>query len=318
MKRLFATSAIAMALAVSANSAGAADFEPDEIIRGLVVGGEVESFTGIQLYGSETDIDFEDDTVQAVSGVTGRLSLPLGDNLSLQTDVEFEYSSTALTEGRQDDLFSHSFLAGGHISWRDPNAGLFGGFAAFGGGAADNNTGDATRNFSFYAVGGEAQFYVDNLTFYLQGGYIDGATEDTVEAVDSDALRDAFFGRGIVRWFMGPDSRWQAEIAYVDGDVDFDDDDFDSANQTIVEWGLRYDTVIRDLPVVGDKSVFIGYRGAHFDKAGDDSAEFVDHTIMVGFTHRFGTETILDTDRYGATLDMPNFGRWVSSGEILE
>ena len=39
---------------------------------------------------------------------------------------------------------------------------------------------------------------------------------------------------------------------------------------------------------------------------------------MVGFTHRFGTQSIQETDRYGATLDMPNFGRWVTAGQILE
>ena len=89
---------------------------------------------------------------------------------------------------------------------------------------------------------------------------------------------------------------------------------------TIVEWGARYDTVIPGLPILGDSNVFVGYRGAHFDKdnSGGDPAEFVDHLVMVGFTHRFGTQTIQETDRYGATLDLPNFGRWVSAGEALE
>lgn len=317
MKKLFASSAMAIAVAMSASSATAADFEPEEVIRGLVVGGEVETFSGVMFYDGDGDeVDLEDGDHQFVSGVTGRLSLPLGDNLSLQTDVEVEYSSTALTDGRQDDMFAHSFLAGGHISWRDPNAGLFGGFAAFGGGASDDNGGDGPRNFSFYAVGGEGQFYADNFTFYGQGGYIDGASDAALPVIDSDALRDAFFGRGVVRWFMDPDSRLQGEIAYVDGDVD----EGDPSGMTIVEWGVRYDTVIRDLPILGDKSVFIGYRGAHFDKddASDDEAEFTDHTVMVGFTHRFGTQSIQETDRYGATLDLPNFGRWVSAGQILE
>ena len=104
-------------------------------------------------------------------------------------------------------------------------------------------------------------------------------------------------------------------MAYVEGETDVDDD---RGDMTIVEWGVRYDTVIRDLPILGDRNVFVGYRGAHYDKDGEDPGEFSDHTIMVGFTHRFGTQTILETDRYGATLDLPNFGRWVSAGEILE
>ncbi|MEO9876196.1 MAG: hypothetical protein ABJM26_01645 [Anderseniella sp.] len=316
MKRFVAASAIAIALTVSANSAGAADFDTDEAIRGLVVGGEVESFSGITFYdGDGDDVEFDDDDYQFVSGITGRLSLPLGDNLSAQMDGEFEYSSDALSGSRQDDLFSHSFLAGGHLSWRDPETGLFGGFAAFGGGAADDDNGEGSRAYSFYAVGGEAQFYADDFTFYLQGGYIDGATEDSVTAIDNDALRDALFGRGIVRWFMDPETRLQAEVAYVDGEAD---NGGDLGDVTILEWGVRYDTVIAGLPILGDRNVFVGYRGAHYDKDGNDPADFTDHTIMVGFTHRFGTQTIQETDRYGATLDMPNFGRWVSSGQILE
>jgi hypothetical protein len=80
--------------------------------------------------------------------------------------------------------------------------------------------------------------------------------------------------------------------------------------------------VIPGLPILGDSNVFVGYRGAHYEKdAGsgpDDDAEFVDHIVMVGFSHRFGTQSIKETDRYGATLDLPNFGRWVSAGEALE
>jgi len=215
MKKLVASSVMALALAVSANSADAADFNAEQTIRGLVVGGEVESFSGIMFYDGDGDeVDLEDDDHQLVSGLTGRVNLPLGDNLSVQMDGEFEYTSNALTGSRQAELFSHSFLAGGHLSWRDPNAGLIGGFAAFGGGAADDEGGDGPRNFSFYAIGGEGQFYADDFTFYVQGGYIDGATDNSLPVIDSDALRDAVFGRGIVRWFMDPDTRLQAEIAY--------------------------------------------------------------------------------------------------------
>lgn len=314
MKKLVATSAIAVALAVSANSAIAADYEAEQAIRGLVVSGEVESFSGVMFYGSESgETEYTEDTHQFVSGLLARLSLPLGENLSAQMDGELEYSSSALTDERQDDLFQHSFLFGGHLSWRNPDSGLFGGFASFGGGEHDDD-GGSTRN-DFFAVGAEAQLYLDDLTFYIQGGYVDSRFGNAGND-NNDTLRDAFFGRGVARWFMTPDSRLQAEFAYVDGEVDRPN----TSGMTIVEWGVRYDTVIRDLPILGDRNVFVGYRGAHFDKddSQGDAGEFVDHLIMVGFTHRFGTESIKDTDRYGATLDLPNFGRWVAAGEALE
>ncbi len=317
---------------LSASAAVAADFEPEEAIRGLVVAGEVETFTGYMFYGGESgDTEYEEDDSQFVSGVLARLSLPLGDNLSAQMDGELEYSSNVITGSQQDDLFQHSYLLGGHLSWRDPMSHLFGAFASFGGGNHDddgqgeNQQGDDddiddTLRYDFYAVGGEAQFYLDDLTFYVQGGYIDGAIPTSVDGVDNDALRDAFFGRGIVRWFMMPDSRVQLEFAYVDGNIDNTEDP--KSEMTIIEWGARYDTVIPGLPILGDSNVFAAYRGAHYDKdagsGSDDDAEFMDHVIMVGFTHRFGTQTIMDQDRYGATLDLPNFGRWVSAGEALE
>lgn len=320
MKKLFASSAMAIALVISAGGASAADFEPEEVIRGLVVAGEVETFSGFMAYGGESgNVEYSEDDTQFVSGVLARLSLPLGDNLSLQMDGELEYSSTAMIDERQDDLFQESFLFGGHVSWRDPMSHLFGAFASFGGGNHDDDN-DGTDRFDFYAVGGEAQFYLDDLTFYVQGGYIDGGTDDTIAVADDDTLRNAFFGRGIVRWFMTPDSRLQAEFAYVDGDVETDEDPV--SNMSIIEWGVRYDTVISGLPILGDSNVFVGYRGAHFEMddptQDDDNGEFVDHLIMVGFTHRFGTQSIKDQDRYGATLDLPNFGRWVSAGEALD
>jgi hypothetical protein len=127
-----------------------------------------------------------------------------------------------------------------------------------------------------------------------------------VAVIDNDGVRDAFFGGGIVRWFMDPDTRLQAGIAYVAGETD---NGGDLGDTTIVEWGARYDTMIAGFSIRGDSIVFVGYPGAHFDKGGTDSAVF---------THRFGTQSIQETDRYGATLDMPNFGRRVNAGQILE
>ncbi len=70
MKKLIASSAMAIALAMSANSASAADFEAAEAIRGLVVSGEVETFSGFMLYGSESgDTEYSEDDTQFVSGV---------------------------------------------------------------------------------------------------------------------------------------------------------------------------------------------------------------------------------------------------------
>jgi len=292
-----------IALLISAtHAANAADMNYEQML-GLVVSGQYESWSGYMLYGNESGgFDPDDGTDQFVSGLSGRVSLPLGTNLSIQMDGGLEYAS--LFEDKKDDLFNDSFLLGTHLSWRDPNSYLIGAFGAFGGG---NHDLDATPA-DFYAIGGEFQIYANDLTFYAQGGILEGYN-------DNDYLRDAFFGRGVVRWFMSPNSRLQGEFSYVDGTTD---NGGDTGDTSILEWGVRYDTMIAGLPLIGDTNIFVGYRGADFDKSGTDPGGFTDHTVMVGFTRHFGANSMKDFDRVGATLDLPNFGRWVAAGEALE
>jgi hypothetical protein len=157
-------------------------------------------------------------------------------------------------------------------------------------------------------VGGEGQLYLDNMTFYVQGGFLDSNGDD-------DFIRNAAFGRGVLRWFFTPDNRLQTELAYVSGTADSGGD---AADATIWEWSARYDTVLPDLPILGDTNVFIGYRGTDFDKAGPDPGGWTDHTVFLGFVHSFGANSVQDMDRSGATLNLPGFGRWVAAGEPLE
>ena len=62
-------------------------------------------------------------------------------------------------------------------------------------------------------VGGEAQFYIDNLTLYGQGGYVEFVPDD----VFTSGLDDGFFARGVVRYFPTSDSRLQLEGTYSNG-----------------------------------------------------------------------------------------------------
>lgn len=303
---------MAVALAISANSATAADYEAQ--VQQLVVSGVVESWVGGSFL---SNIENGDDNLEPdhdsylTSGQAGRLSLPLGDMLSLQMDTNNEITSNAF--GSADDDFAYAFDFGLHLSARDPSRGLFGVFGAFGGARGDQSD-DATGRQNFWAVGGEAQYYADNTTFYIQGGYLDSNPDES--DADQDGLHDAFFVRGVARWFMTPDSRLQGEVSYADGSQDADVKDME-----VIQWGVRYDTVISGLPLIGDSAVFVGYRGTHFDNgccSEDDTAKFTEHTIMAGFSYHFGGQTLLDFDRVGATLDMPTFGRWVAAGDQID
>lgn len=313
MKTVFTSSIVAIALIASVGAAKAADFDAEQAIQGLVVSGEVDKWTGYTfLTNASGDTDPEDDDYFS-SGVSGRLSLPLDDMLSVQMDGDLEYTGNSFDEDGSDDTFKHSFQFGVHFSARDPSRGLIGIFGAAGLGTGEDSSSDHKKFVR--AIGGEVQGYFGDKTLYLQGGYIDSA-DDT--GSENDALHDAFFVRGVGRWFLTPDSRLQGEVSYVSGNQDGSEDGI--KDMEIIEWSARYDW-LQPLPVIGDTSIYVGYRGAHFendDPAGTDEGAYTEHTVMVGTVYHFGGPTRQEFDRTGATLNLPNFGRWVWSGEAVD
>lgn len=281
-------SAIAAGIAVMGVSSGAqaADYEQE---IGLIVAGAVENWNGVSFIdggstGSDTTI---------VSGHSGRLSLPLGPNLSLQSDIDVEWNSRAF-DGDDNVAAGNvwNFQGGAHLSWRDPSRGLFGIFAAAG--EARYNDTDPDIHAEFSVIGGEAQFYIDNTTLYIQGAYFD---------VDGD-LEDGFFARGVGRHFLDQDTRLQLEVLFAN--VEFNG----GGDYDVFQWGARFDTVWHNAPVVGNLPLFIGYRGTSRDGCLPTIADSdtTDHIIMAGFNYYFGANSRLDNDRRGATLDMPNVG----------
>ncbi len=333
MKTLYSPAIGCMAVACVAmtGSANATDMDYERAME-LAVSGVVESWNGYSFVSDftpangNTNVLSHDDYF--VSGTSGRLSLPLGDSLSVQQDVELEMTGNVY-EDQTGNNYIYSYQMGTHLSFRDPGMGLIGAFGGWGSGATDGNTGglDVADSLEFRFVGGEAQLYLDEFTFYVQAGYLDAERTNTQN--QDDTFRDAVFVRGVGRWFMSEVSRLELEFSYADGDADTEPD-----SHTVVEWGVRYDTVLAGLPIIGDTPVFVGYRGARFeneDTPGNPNGgggeqgqgqgsteEYFDHTIMVGTSWSFGGDTMKQFDRVGATLDLPNFGRWVASGENLD
>ena len=331
MKTLYSSAVGCMAVACVAmtGNANATDMDYERAME-LAVSGMVETWNGYSFVdytpanGGNGNVLSHDDYF--VSGTSGRLSLPLGDSLSIQQDVEIEVTGNAY-EDETGNNYIYSYQMGTHLSFRDPGMGLIGAFGGWGSGTTDGNTAnlDDADSLEFRFVGGEAQIYLENLTLYVQGGYLDAERTNTNNF--DDTFRDAVFVRGVGRWFMSETSRLEIEVSYADGDADTEPD-----SHTVVEWGVRYDTVLAGLPIIGDTPVFIGYRGARFEnddapgngggggggEGGFDSEDYLDHTIMVGTTWSFGGDNMKQFDRVGATLDLPNFGRWVASGENLD
>lgn len=289
---ILATSA---ALIAFATPAVAADLETERQL-GLIVSGVVDQWTGVQIID-----DGDDDDTVLTNGGEGRLSLPLGDNLSIQSDIKYEYNSNALEGPGDNDVFGprYSFQGATHFSWRDPSSFLFGVF----GGAGVSDFGGVRHDVRF--VGGEAQIYLDNITLYAQGGYVGfnlrpGSLDPVPPSVD-----DGLFVRGVLRWFTTIDSRIQIEGTYLN--IDHGGGIFGPGGQEaeIFSAGARYDFTVAGLPIIGDTPFYVAYRGTFRDNCafGDD---LDDHTFMVGTSYSFSGD-MLTVDRQGATLDTPDF-----------
>jgi hypothetical protein len=280
-------SVLAAAAAVFAftGTASAADMDYDRQV-GLIVSGVVDKWAGVQFI----DDGVRDDTVFA-NGGEGKLSLPLGNNWSAQSDVKYEYNSNALEAPINNDVFGarYSFQGAAHFSYRDPSSFLFGAF----GGIGEANTGPfGSTNHSF--VGGEAQVYLNNITLYAQGGYVDFDFEPN----PARGLDDGVFVRGVFRWFMANDSRIQLEGTYLNAEYGTGDD-FEAFSV-----GARYDFDL-NVPLFGATPLYVGYRGTFRDNCLQEN-NWDDHTIMVGTSYSFSGDR-MTIDRQGATLDTPDF-----------
>src|SRR5207249_7672023 len=100
-------------------------------------------------------------------GGAGRANYWIARDMSVQVDAQAE--GTSYDASNFSNRFStHSYLVGGHWSWRNPQQHLFGVFAA---------VGDAGTFFGFTGpqrralIGAEAQWYWNQFTLYAQGGY---------------------------------------------------------------------------------------------------------------------------------------------------
>ena len=291
MKNVVICTTIATLAAVT-TPALSADLDYERQV-GLIVSGVVDKWAGVQIIDDLSRPTAQTGTV-FINGGEGRLSLPLGANLSIQSDVKYEYNEYALEAPNLVALTPrYSFGGATHLSWRDPSYGLFGIFG--GAGSADFTGVDTYYRF----LGGEAQFYANDLTFYAQAGWVDFSSPEMEFDVGVPAADDGIFARGVVRWFLSPTSRLQLEGSYLSTEYSMVNSSLDTFS---VEAG--YDFTLAGMPVIGDTPIFLAYRGTFRDlcSVGEDVD---DHTFMIGTSYSFSGD-MLTVDRQGATLDTPD------------
>jgi opacity protein-like surface antigen len=233
------------------------------------------------------DFEFEDDLDDFAAEIRATASYDFSGGFGVQSDVVFNYQAFAPEAfGAPDDIdfSSKNVDAAGHVFYRTDGY-LIGVIGQYGFTSFDPILPDVDR---FY-VGGEAQAYWGNFTLYAQGGY----QEQSVSAIpDSDF--DGFFVKGEARYFAGDNFKLSVRGGYSRLSLE-EDDDFE-LNTFTVGGGAEYR--FADNPI----SVFVNadYSDAEIEEI---DLEYSDVRVMAGLKLNLGTQTLLERDRSGATLD---------------
>jgi hypothetical protein len=299
----------AVAFVALASTAGAADMQPVLKAPAAVdqqATGYVEVYSGWAgsrvtfdqcFVGGECSSDTSRFNGWALGGA-GRANYWMTREVSVQVDAQAEGTSYEFSGGG-GRFSSHSYLVGGHWSWRNPQQYLFGLFGA---------VGDAGSNFNFTGssqrhglIGAEAQWYWNQFTLYAQGGY--DTTLGTVN-FGTDSV-NAWFIRGTGRYFINPNFLIEGTVAYANGNIDFAFGDQSQGFQTWT-WGVKGEWRLPTAPF----SVFAKYQGSatKYDTFFSDGESFDlkvrDHRVLLGLKLLMGDRTLQQTDRAGATLDI--------------
>jgi hypothetical protein len=221
-------------------------------------------------------------------GGAGRANYWFSRDVSVQVDAQAEGTQYDNPYGGNGHFSTHSYLVGGHLSWRNPQQYLFGLFAAAG--DAGGGFAPATRHG---LIGAEAQWYWNQFTLYVQGGY-----DTTLGTVGFDGIDDinAWFLRGTGRYFITPNFLIEATGMYASGDINFTSGGWGFETwlwQAKAEW--RFPTA--------PFSIFAKYQGSE-TKYDDVSLKVRDDRVLFGLKLNMGDRNLQATDRAGATLDI--------------
>jgi hypothetical protein len=288
------TSAGAVVFFALASVAHAADMQPVLKAPGAVdqqATGYVEVYTGWARTEGENDGPPDRFNGWALGGA-GRGNYWVNRGMSVQVDAQAE--GTSYDSSRSVGNFStHSYLVGGHWSWRNPQQylfGLFGGVGDAGGAGFDNSQRHGL-------IGAEAQWYWQQFTLYGQVGY-----DTTLNSGNGVDTINAWFLRGTGRYFINPNFLIEGTVTYANGTIDFNSGRPSADFQTWT-WGVKGEWRFATAPF----SVFTKYQGSettYDDALGLRDAKVTDHRVLFGLKLHMGDRTLQQTDRAGATLDI--------------
>jgi hypothetical protein len=245
-----------------------------------------------------------------------RVNWWVGPNLSTQFDVW----GGADDFGRGTDSGSGfnngvivNFNLGSHFSYRVPEQYLIGLFGAVGGIGSNDNCCNGGAGFTHGTLGLEGQYYYGMLTLYGQGG-----VQTSLSDGNDGGSYQAWFLRGVARYFVDPNLKFEGSLYYTQGWADAGYDfiptfgapaelDGDSMKMQQFAWGFGVEKKFDASPF----ALFARYSGAwtKFSNSFSNSAfsnqgETTEHAFKVGFRLYLNEQTLKYNDRMGTTLDI--------------
>ena len=244
-----------------------------------------------------------DDSYTSISG-DAKLNVAFSNNINLQLNF-------AGTGGFADESIpgfsldrDAGFQASANVYYRNDrySVGLFGG-VGISSGAQFGPIDDA----EYYFVGAQGQYYWNNFTFGLEGGYLDSSA-DFAGGPDDVFLNNAWFANAEVRWYATPKFALTANLGYISGEAFVGNADVDT-----LHWGAKAEYWPEEKEPL---SLWVAYEGRNTEA--DFSPGSIDkdtHTVKIGVTFHFGTDGgKIENDRHGPAFNQMDYGAIVVGG----
>ena len=248
-----------------------------------------------------------DDSFTSISG-DAKLNIAFSSNLNLQLDF-LGVGSFADDTGTGISLDRNAgFQGAAHLYWRSNQyaIGLFAGAGMSAGAEFGGNSLDA----EYYFAGVEGQYYWNNFTFGLAGGYLDSNVDNV--GFPSDFLySNAWFTNAEVRWYATPKVAVTANVGYIDGEA------FagfaGGADVDTLHWGAKVSYQPEEKEPL---TLWVAYEGRTTEAEFPGfTADKDTHTVKIGVTFHFGAEgSQVERDRSGPSFNTMDYGAIVVGG----
>lgn len=287
-------------------------------LTGVSATAAANKFTGnISLSVSQTfqddDLNFGpfevfDDSFTSITG-EAQINIAFTNNLNLQLDFlgTGSFADSSLISLDRDA----GFQGGAHLYWRTDKYAL-GLFAGAGVASGPDLSFFGSPSAEYYFAGVEGQYYWNNFTFGLKGGYLDSSSDELFFATsDEFFLHDAWFADAEVRWYASQKFALSANVGYISGDAAFGFLDVETWH-----WGAKAEYWPEEKESL---SLWVAYEGRTTNFDVNPFPFDVDkdvHTVKIGVTFHFGVDegSSRANDRSGPAWNQMDYGAIVVGG----